>query len=104
MPEFEDELYVNKKSKSTLETAPTALAKGIEVLEGVEEWTNEKLYYALKEAADELGFKANAVMWAVRIAVTGTMVTPGGATDILEILGKEESLTRMKKAAARFAA
>lgn len=104
MPEFEDELYVNKKSKSTLETAPAALAKGIEMLEGVEEWTNEKLYYALKEAADELGFKANAVMWAVRIAVTGTMVTPGGATDILEILGKEESLARMKKAAARFAA
>lgn len=102
LPEFENELFVNAKSKSTLETAPSALAKSIEVLEGVEEWTNEKLFYALKDAAAELGFKPNTVMWAVRIATTGTLVTPGGATDILEILGKEESLKRMKLAVQRF--
>ena len=73
-----------------------ALAKSIETLEALEDWTNEKLYFALKEVADGLGFKANTVMWAVRIAATGTVVTPGGATDILEILGKEESLKRLK--------
>lgn len=102
VPEYENELFVNAKSKSTLETAPAALAKSIEVLSDVEEWTNEKLYFALKDAATALGFKANTVMWAVRAAATGTLVTPGGATDILEILGKEESLNRLRAAAERF--
>jgi len=102
LPEYSNELYVNAKSKSTLESAPQALAKSIEVLEGLDEWTNEKLYYALKDVAAELGVKANAVMWAVRVAATGTLVTPGGATDILDILGKEESLNRLKNGLARF--
>ncbi|MDO4629922.1 MAG: glutamate--tRNA ligase [Planctomycetia bacterium] len=102
LPEYENELYVNGKSKSTLETAPVALAKSIEVLEALDEWTNEKLYYALKDVATELGMKANTVMWAVRIAATGTLVTPGGATDVLDILGKEESLKRLKNGLARF--
>ncbi|MBQ6108402.1 MAG: glutamate--tRNA ligase, partial [Thermoguttaceae bacterium] len=102
LPAYEADIHVNKKSKATLETAPVALAKSIETLEALEDWTNEKLYYALKEVADGLGFKANTVMWAVRIAATGTVVTPGGATDILEILGKEESLKRLKDGLSRF--
>lgn len=102
LPAYETDIHVNKKSKATLETAPVALAKSIETLEALEDWTNEKLYYALKEVADGLGFKANTVMWAVRIAATGTVVTPGGATDILEILGKEESLKRLKDGLSRF--
>lgn len=102
LPEYENELYINAKSKSTLETAPTALAKSLETLESVGEWTNETLYYTLKDVAAALGMKANTVMWAVRVAVTGTLVTPGGATDILDILGKEESLLRLKNGLARF--
>ncbi len=101
LPQYENALYVNAKSKSTLETAPTALAKSLEVLETLDEWTNEKLYYTLKDAAAALGMKANTVMWAVRVAVTGTLVTPGGATDILEILGKDESLRRIRDGLSR---
>lgn len=96
LPDYDCQLYVNKKNKTTVEKAIAILEKAIPILEAVEDFTNDTLYEALLQAAKDMGLKAGAVMWVVRIAAAGVAVTPGGATELLEILGKEESLTRLK--------
>ena len=60
------------------------------------EWNGAALFELLKAYAAEQGFKVNLVMWAVRIALSGKAMTPAGATDILDVLGKEESLKRIR--------
>lgn len=102
LPEFENDLFVHAKNKVTLENAPVILKKSLEILKGLEDWKNEPLFLALKGLAPELGVKPAAVMWAVRIAVSGLYATPGGATDILELLGRQESIARLESACARF--
>lgn len=96
LPDYELSLFVNKKNKTTEETAKTVLAAAIPKLEACDDWNNDSLFALLKELAEALELKAGAVMWAVRIAVSGLSVTPGGATELMEVLGKEESLRRLK--------
>ena len=96
LPEYNCELYVNKKNKTTIEKSMAILQKAIPALEAVEDFTNDTLYAALLDVSKEMGLKPGAVMWVVRIAAAGVAVTPGGATEILEILGKEESIIRLK--------
>lgn len=95
LPEYDCQLYVNRKNRTTVEKSVAILEKAIPALEAVEDFTNDTLYATLLEVAKEMGLKAGAVMWVVRIAVSGVAVTPGGATEILEILGKEESIARL---------
>lgn len=97
LPEFDPNLFVNKKNKVTIENSREILPKAIEVLEKVEEWTNEKLGECLAKLIEELGVKKGLVYWIVRIAASGQSVTPGGVTEVLYLLGKEESLDRLKK-------
>jgi glutamyl-tRNA synthetase len=96
LPEFDCELFINKAQKATIDSAKQILPAAIEILETVQTWNNETLFTELKTLSTTLGFKTGSVMWAVRIAVSGTSVTPGGATEILAILGKEDSLRRLK--------
>lgn len=96
LPEYDCQLYINKKNKTTIEKSIAILEKSIPVLESVENFTNDTLYATLLEVAKGMGLKAGAVMWVVRIAISGVTVTPGGATEILEILGKEQSIARLK--------
>lgn len=96
LPDYELSLFVNKKNKTTEETAKTVLAAVIPRLEECADWSNDTLFTLLKELAETLELKAGAVMWVVRIAVSGLSVTPGGATELMEVLGKEESLRRLK--------
>jgi len=96
LSEFDNELYVNKKNKITQENAPEMLRQATTVLEQVETWKNDSLFVCLSGLAERLGVKSGAVMWVVRIAVSGVAATPGGATEILEILGRPESLKRLK--------
>ena len=97
LPEYDNELYRHKKMKSSPESALTVLQEVLPVLEAQQVWTNEELFASLKAFIQEKGYKNGYVLWPVRIAVSGRSVTPAGATEILEILGKEESVARIKK-------
>ena len=67
-----------------------------QVLEGLQTWTNESLYEALVALAAKLEVKNSVVLWPLRVAVSGKASTPGGATELCALLGKEESLARIR--------
>lgn len=100
LPEYSPQLYVHKKSKTTLENALESLRAVVPVLEALEDWTNDQIYSALTNLAAALGVKNSVVLWPVRVAVSGKDSTPGGATELCEILGKKESLCRIQKGVA----
>lgn len=97
-PEYDTELFRNKKSKSTPETSLEILKSIQNELEAATSWDYETLHEILINFAVKNELKNAIVMWPVRIAVSGKTVTPGGAIEILEILGKEESLRRIQGA------
>ncbi len=97
LPEYEKELFLNKKNKiSEFETPKTVLREALSILENVESYDNDTLFASLSPLSENLGLKTGAVMWCIRIAVSGLMATPGGATEIMEVIGKEETLSRIK--------
>ncbi len=96
LPEYSTELFVHKKSKSTEETSLDMLRKIIPVFEALTDWTDEPIKDAMVNMAEALGVKNALVMWPVRIAAAGKAVTPGGAVEICRILGKEETLRRLR--------
>ena len=98
LPEYDVSLYQNKKWKVTPEKSLTVLTQLLPALRAQEDFSNDALYQVLKDYADENGCKAGFVIWPVRIAVSGKQVTPAGATEIMDVLGKEESLKRIEKA------
>ena len=101
MPEFSNDLYVNKKQKSTLESAKTALTALRPVLEGISDWTEANLHDTVMAAIPGLGMKNGQVLWPMRIAISGQMSTPGGAFEIAYLLGKDETLRRLDASLAR---
>ena len=98
VPEYEKELYISKKQKTTIEGSLEVLKEVRELLSGCEDFTNDALFELLKNYGTEKGVKTGYVMWPVRTALSGKMMTPAGATEILEVLGKEESLQRIEDA------
>ena len=98
MPEFDPALYVNKKSKTTPEIAKAALLFVQPILESVPEWTEAQLHDIVMAAIPESGMKNSQVLWPLRIAITGRAATPGGAFEMAYLLGREETLSRLKKA------
>ncbi len=96
-PEYEKEMFVNKKSKTTLDNVPGLLKAGIEALEALTEWNHDTIHDCLMGLAQKLEVKNGTAMWPVRIAASGMTVTPGGAVEILDILGREESMKRLYK-------
>lgn len=98
--DFELELFEHKKSKSTIETSKQMLEKAIPVLEETP-WDREALTEAMKVLAESLEVKNSVVMWPVRIAAAGVAVTPGGCAEVMLLLGKDESLRRIKYAYSR---
>ena len=97
LPAFAADLFVNKKSKTNLENAPVMLKAVYDRMASLPVWDHEHIHDALIDLATEKGVKNGTVMWPARIAVAGKTVTPGGAVEILDILGREESLKRMEK-------
>ena len=67
------------------------------LLEAQEDFSNDALYGLLSQYVSETGVKTGFVMWPIRTAVSGKQMTPAGATEIMEVLGKEESLARIRK-------
>lgn len=95
-PDFSPELFNNKKMKTDPEIAAKALALAYPALEKLDDWTNEGLFECLKQVAAENGMKNGQVLYPVRVALTGLETTPGGASEVAEVLGKEETLHRLK--------
>ena len=87
--------------KTTPETSLEVLQELIPVLETQEDYSNDGLYETLCKYVADKGCKNGYVMWPVRTAVSGKQMTPGGATEIMEVLGKEESLSRIRAAVAK---
>ena len=96
LPEYEKDLYVNKKSKTNLENAPVMLKAVYDELKALPSWDSDSIHDALIGLAQKLEVKNGTVMWPARISVAGKTVTPGGAIEILDILGRDESLRRME--------
>lgn len=101
LPEYDLEMYTHKKSKSNTETSLLALQAALPVLEALEDWSNDALYQALLQVVAQLGVKNSVVLWPIRVAVSGKQSTPGGATELCALLGKEESLRRIRDGIAR---
>jgi len=97
LPEYEISMYRHKKMKTTEETSLAVLKEVLPVLEAHDDYTNDALYERLLAFVQEKGYKNGYVMWPIRTAASGKQMTPAGATEILEILGKEESLARIRK-------
>ncbi len=98
VPEYDSSMYVHKKMKSTLETSLTVLRETLPILEAQEDYSNDGLFAVLSAYASEKGYKTGLVMWPLRTALSGKQTTPAGATQIMEVLGKEETLSRIRAA------
>ncbi len=99
LPQYDKELFLNKKNKITeFEVPKTVLTKAYEILENVSPFDNDTLFANLTPLSEKLGLKTGAIMWCLRVAVSGLISTPGGATEIMEVIGKDETLTRLKSA------
>ena len=103
LPDYSVEFYTNKKSKTNSEVSLDMLNKVLPKLEELPEWTNEALHDMLVSFAEELGVKNATLMWPLRIAAAGKLVTPGGAVEICHILGREETIRRVKAGIAKLA-
>ena len=96
LPDYSPELYVHKKSKTDIPGSLEMLREMLPVFEALPVWDDAGLLAAMTEKAEALGCKNAKVMWPVRIAVAGKAVTPGGAVEIARILGRDETLVRMR--------
>ena len=95
-PDYDVEFFTNKKSKTNPEVCKAMLEAAIPVLETLPLWTDESIHNALVSLAETLGVKNATLMWPVRIAAAGKLVTPGGAVEICRILGRDETLRRLR--------
>lgn len=102
LPDYPADFFVNKKSKTTLENSPQMLTAAVGVLEQLPQWELTAIHDSLIGLAEQLGVKNGTLLWPVRIAAAGTLVTPGGAMEILALLGREEALDRLKTGLTKF--
>ncbi len=97
LPEYDTAMYAHKKMKTTQESALEVLKEVLPMLEEQEDYTNDALYRLLLSYVEKKGVKNGYVMWPIRTAVSGLQMTPAGATEIMEVLGKGETLIRIRK-------
>ena len=97
LPDYDVEFFTNKKSKTNAEVSLNMLEAVIPALEAIPDWTQDAVHDTLIDLAVSLGVKNATLMWPVRIAVAGKLVTPGGAVELCHILGKDETLRRLKQ-------
>lgn len=104
VPEYDTSMYNHKKMKSTEASSLQVLQKVKPLLEAQDDYSNDALFAMLSAYAKEHGYKIGFVMWPIRTALSGKQMTPAGATEILEVLGKEESLVRIQAAIEKLSA
>lgn len=100
LPAYDVAMYTHKKMKTTSESSLEVLQEVLPLLEKQTDYSNDGLYQMLVKYVEEKGCKNGYVMWPIRTAVSGKQMTPAGATEIMEVLGKEESLDRIRKGIA----
>lgn len=98
LPTYSNDLYTRKKMKTNPENSLEALQLVLPVFQGMDAWTYDSIHDALIHLAEENGLKNGRIMWPVRVAVSGKPTTPGGAVELCQILGKEETLRRLESA------
>ena len=98
VPEYDKAMYTHKKMKTNEETSLKVLKEVLPLLEAQDDYSNDALYGMLSEYVAEKGYKNGYVMWPIRTAASGRQMTPAGATEILEVIGKEESVKRIRAA------
>ncbi len=96
LPEYENELYTHKKMKTDPENSLEALKAILPVLEGIEEWKKENIHDELIALVERLELKNGRILWPLRVAVSGKAFTPGGGVELAYILGKDETINRVK--------
>ncbi|MCR4728902.1 MAG: glutamate--tRNA ligase [Lachnospiraceae bacterium] len=97
LPEYDISMYEHKKMKTTLESSRDLLKEVLPILEAHNDYSNDSLFALLSDYATKKEYKTGFVMWPIRTALSGKQMTPAGATEIMEVLGKEESVSRIKK-------
>ncbi len=97
LPDYDTELYVHKKMKTTLENSLEALNRILPVLEGIDNWSEETIHEKMFELIAEMEVKNGQILWPLRTAVSGKQFTPGGGIELAVLLGKEETIARIKK-------
>jgi glutamyl-tRNA synthetase len=95
LPEYSKDLYVHKKMKTNYENSLVTLQKILPLFEALEDWSFEPIKETCMKLVEDMGVKNGIVLWPIRTALSGKQFTPGGAFEIAEILGKEESLKRI---------
>ena len=98
VPEYDSSMYCHKKMKTDEASSLAVLKDTLPILEKLEDYSNDSLFGVLSEYAKEKEYKTGFVMWPLRTAVSGKQMTPAGATEIMEIIGKEETIRRIKAA------
>ena len=96
LPDYDIELYIHKRMKTNPENALIHLKEAYIVLEELEDWSFNSIHDSLMDLVKKLGVKNGQVLWPVRVALSGKQYTPGGAIELAELLGKEETLRRIK--------
>lgn len=96
LPDYDIEMYTHKKMKTDSEKSLSLLTEVLPILKAQEDYSNDALFARLSQFAAEHEYKTGFVMWPIRTAVSGKQMTPGGATELMEILGKEESIRRIE--------
>ena len=99
--EYDSSLFINKKNKNDLENSLYLLKEIIPILEKTDDFSNDNLFKLLSKYANDKELKVGFVMWPIRIAVSGLCNTCAGATQIMSIIGKKESILRLKKAVSK---
>ena len=97
LPDYDVAMYTHKKMKTNSQTSLEVLSEILPMLEAQEDYSNDALYQTLCDYVAKKECKNGYVMWPIRTAVSGKQMTPGGATELMEVLGKEESIARIKK-------
>lgn len=99
LPDYDKELFFNKKNKiSDLDTVRLVLGEALPLLNSISTFDNDTIFATLSPLSEKLGLKLGAIMWCLRIAVSGMSATPGGATEIMEVIGKDETVKRINSA------
>lgn len=97
LPDYEIDLYTHKKMKTNPENSLESLERMLPVLESIDKWDGETIHEKLFELIAEMGVKNGIVLWPLRVALSGKAFTPGGGIELARLLGKDETLARVKK-------
>ena len=98
LPEYDVAMYTHKKMKTDAASSLAVLQDILPILEAQDDFSNDALYQTLVGYVEKTGVKNGYVMWPIRTAVSGKQMTPAGATEIMEVIGKEESIRRIQAA------